>query len=53
MGPLGYSVDQLMELAGLSCAQALADAFPPSSHRRVLVASGPGNNGGDGLGEDC
>lgn len=49
MGPLGFSVDQLMELAGLSCACALAEEFPLSSHPRVLVVCGPGNNGGDGL----
>ncbi|WOO85916.1 NAD(P)H-hydrate epimerase [Vanrija pseudolonga] len=44
-----FSLDQLMELAGLSCAQALACAYPPTSHRRVLVCCGPGNQGGDGL----
>ena len=49
MGPLGFSVDQLMELAGLSCATALASEYPPSSHARVLIVCGPGNNGGDGL----
>ena len=45
----GFTLDQLMELAGLAVAQAVALAFPPSSHPRVLVAAGPGNNGGDGL----
>lgn len=49
MGPLGFSVDQLMELAGLSVAQSLASEYPPASHPRVLVIAGPGNNGGDGL----
>ncbi|KAI8470310.1 MAG: pyridoxamine 5'-phosphate oxidase [Monoraphidium minutum] len=49
MGPLGFSVDQLMELAGLSVACALAAEFPPSTHGRVAVLAGPGNNGGDGL----
>lgn len=49
MGPLGFSVDQLMELAGLSVACSLAAEFPASSHKRVLVLAGPGNNGGDGL----
>ncbi|KAG2482649.1 hypothetical protein HYH03_018422 [Edaphochlamys debaryana] len=58
MGPvLGFSVDQLMELAGLSVACALAAEYPPevvdpsgaSRPRRVLVLAGPGNNGGDGL----
>ena len=45
----GFTLDQLMELAGLAVAQAVTLAFPPSSHPRVLVAAGPGNNGGDGL----
>nr|KAF6397380.1 NAD(P)HX epimerase [Rousettus aegyptiacus] len=48
-----FSVDQLMELAGLSCATAIAKAYPPTSMSRspptVLVICGPGNNGGDGL----
>ncbi|CAK9780054.1 YjeF N-terminal domain-like protein [Cutaneotrichosporon oleaginosum] len=44
-----FSIDQLMELAGLSCAQALAKSFPAHTHRRVLVCCGPGNQGGDGL----
>lgn len=38
-----------MELAGLSCAQAVARSFPLPTHRRVLVICGPGNQGGDGL----
>lgn len=44
----GWSIDQLMELAGLSVACALhrlTDGRPCS----VLVIAGPGNNGGDGL----
>ena len=45
----GFSLDQLMELAGLAVAQAVCRAFPSSTHARVLVACGPGNNGGDGL----
>ena len=49
MGPLGFSVDQLMELAGLSVACSVYAEYPPSSHKRVLVIAGPGNNGGDGL----
>ncbi|KXJ05268.1 NAD(P)H-hydrate epimerase [Exaiptasia diaphana] len=46
-----FSVDQLMELAGLSVAVALAKSYPSkdSENNKVLVASGPGNNGGDGL----
>ena len=45
----GFSLDQLMELAGLSCASAVAEVYPPQQHPRVLVLCGPGNNGGDGL----
>ena len=44
-----FSIDQLMELAGLSVSQAVYRLHPPSSGRRVLVVCGPGNNGGDGL----
>lgn len=43
-----FSVDQLMELAGLSCATAFARVYPKG---KVLVLCGPGNNGGDGLGK--
>lgn len=45
-----FSVDQLMELAGLSCSHAIVKAFPVDSlkHNKVLVCCGPGNNGGDG-----
>jgi hydroxyethylthiazole kinase-like uncharacterized protein yjeF len=54
MGPEeGFSVDELMELAGLSVAAAVVDAWPPSSFSSprptCLVIAGPGNNGGDGL----
>ncbi|XP_043995491.1 NAD(P)H-hydrate epimerase [Gambusia affinis] len=49
----GFSVDQLMELAGLSCATAVTRAYPLSSlvkaRPSLLVICGPGNNGGDGL----
>ncbi|PIK60700.1 putative NAD(P)H-hydrate epimerase-like [Apostichopus japonicus] len=48
-----FSVDQLMELAGLSCAVAIATCYPhdavKKAESRVLVCAGPGNNGGDGL----
>eukprot|EP00892_Ulva_mutabilis_P011890 jgi/Ulvmu1/9073/UM005_0168.1 len=47
MGPLGFSVDQLMELAGLSVACSIAAETPQKG--KVLVLAGPGNNGGDGL----
>ncbi|CAD5208182.1 unnamed protein product [Bursaphelenchus xylophilus] len=42
----GFSVDQLMELAGLSCAQAVHQTYEKGP---ILVLAGPGNNGGDGL----
>jgi len=41
-----------MELAGLSCAHAAAQAYPlleNSTGNKVLIICGPGNNGGDGL----
>ncbi|OQO05488.1 NAD(P)H-hydrate epimerase [Cryoendolithus antarcticus] len=44
-----FSLDQLMELAGLSAAQCLHTLSPPTKTPRILVACGPGNNGGDGL----
>ncbi|XP_015603338.1 NAD(P)H-hydrate epimerase [Cephus cinctus] len=46
-----FSVDQLMELAGQSCAIAIAKCYPLSenSSSPVLICCGPGNNGGDGL----
>lgn len=43
-----FSVDQLMELAGLSCADALAREFPvigTDDKDKVLILAGPGNNG--------
>ncbi|GAA5998782.1 NADHX epimerase [Rhodotorula paludigena] len=58
-----FSLDQLMELAGLSVAQAVAHLYPlgpklapdangikqKRTNERVLVCCGPGNQGGDGL----
>lgn len=48
-----FSVDQLMELAGLSCAVSFAKVYLKESLSKakgsVLVVCGPGNNGGDGL----
>ena len=50
MGPVGFTLQQLMELAGLSVAEAVLQQYPvKSSKSQVLVISGPGNNGGDGL----
>ncbi len=47
MNEYQFSIEQLMELAGLSVAEAVHDIYP--THYRVLVCCGPGNNGGDGL----
>ncbi|KAM9915770.1 hypothetical protein OXX59_010402, partial [Metschnikowia pulcherrima] len=47
-----YSIDQLMELAGLAVAKAVHKQYPPQATQKpqnVLVLVGPGNNGGDGL----
>lgn len=46
-----FSVDQLMELAGQSCAVAIAKTYPTlkTGERKILICCGPGNNGGDGL----
>jgi len=44
-----FGIDQLMELAGLACAQALATVYRNDLYPRVLVCCGPGNQGGDGL----
>ncbi|KAI2782268.1 YjeF N-terminal domain-like protein [Daldinia loculata] len=44
-----FSLDQLMELAGLAVSQVVYRVHPQSKGNRVLVACGPGNNGGDGL----
>ena len=45
----GFTLDVLVEVAGIACAEAIAAVYPPSSHRRALVLVGPGNNGLDGL----
>ncbi|KAK0513097.1 hypothetical protein JMJ35_004083 [Cladonia borealis] len=37
-----YSLDQLMELAGLSVSQAVYRVHPPSKGRKILVACGDG-----------
>lgn len=53
----GFTLEQLMELAGLSVAEAVYDvivadpspAAVQSSPPSALVLCGPGNNGGDGI----
>lgn len=49
MSTLGYTLEQLMELAGLSVAQAVYSDYKPCQYPNVVVLCGPGNNGGDGL----
>lgn len=52
MSQPGYSIDQLMELAGYSVACAAHDMLhskPSSNTGTVYILCGPGNNGGDGL----
>jgi hydroxyethylthiazole kinase-like uncharacterized protein yjeF len=53
MSKPGYSLEQLMELAGLAVAEAIYQSIPPINledrRRKILLICGPGNNGGDGL----
>jgi len=51
MSSPGFSLEQLMELAGLSVAEAVYQVVPPesSAKKKILIVCGPGNNGGDGL----
>lgn len=39
----GFSLDQLMEMAGMSVSHVVAREFP--SKKNILIAVGPGNNG--------
>ena len=49
----GFSLEQLMELAGLSCAEAIYQVVEEQRKQgetpKILLVCGPGNNGGDGL----
>ena len=51
MSTPGFSLEQLMELAGLAVAEAVYAVVPPDGKERknILLVCGPGNNGGDGL----
>src|SRR5690348_7954166 len=44
----GISLATLMETAGRACAVVIAERFGAALRQGVLVAAGPGNNGGDG-----
>ncbi|CAG9473701.1 pyridoxal 5'-phosphate synthase, putative [Plasmodium vivax] len=46
---VGYTTEQLMELAGLSIAQIICREYSLDRFKKVLIFCGPGNNGGDGL----
>jgi NAD(P)H-hydrate epimerase len=46
---IGYSLDSLMEMAGLTVAQVIYKHYPKSEYPIVTVLAGPGNNGGDAL----
>lgn len=45
-GEIGYKLEQLMELAGQACAHGIDSLYPAGA---IVIAVGPGNNGGDGL----
>jgi len=54
MSEPGFSIDQLMELAGYGVASAVLEYWVEfekhrENNKNVLVFCGPGNNGGDGL----
>lgn len=58
MSTPGFSLEQLMELAGLAVAEAVYQVIPPATgeeettttkKKKILLVCGPGNNGGDGL----
>ena len=50
MGAYNYSIDQLMEIAGLTVAKVVNQEFVKSTKNcKILTLCGPGNNGGDGL----
>jgi len=50
MSPIhGFSIDQLMELAGLSVAECVTTLYAFPRYPNVCIVVGPGNNGGDGL----
>lgn len=44
----GRTIPMLMQGAGRAVAQLLLDRYPEATMRGVLIAAGPGNNGGDG-----
>ena len=52
MGFYKYSIDQLMEIAGLTVAKVINQEYVIKSNKKnlkIITLCGPGNNGGDGL----
>ncbi|OQR90341.1 NAD(P)H-hydrate epimerase-like [Achlya hypogyna] len=49
MSTHAFSIDQLMELAGLSVASVVEHTYQHQRSKPLLVVAGPGNNGGDAL----
>ena len=52
MGTYNYSIDQLMEIAGLTVAKVVNQEYVVKSKQnnlKIITLCGPGNNGGDGL----
>ena len=52
MNDLGFPLEVLMELAGMSVAHTVYDInknYEKGSIKNILVIVGPGNNRGDGL----
>ena len=47
--PLGISLDDLMERAGLAVARCARSLLGGAAGRRIVVLVGPGNNGADGF----
>ena len=45
----GVSKDTLMENAGLACARHIRKHLGGTAGRRIVILTGPGNNGADGL----
>uniref|UniRef100_A0A8C9GDX2 NAD(P)H-hydrate epimerase n=1 Tax=Piliocolobus tephrosceles TaxID=591936 RepID=A0A8C9GDX2_9PRIM len=46
---VGYTTEQLMELAGLSVSNVIFKEYNIKKFKKILICCGPGNNGGDGL----
>ncbi|HSB89323.1 MAG TPA: NAD(P)H-hydrate epimerase, partial [Anaerolineales bacterium] len=45
----GWTYADMMDKAGAAVAQAVLDRIPSPAGKRVVILTGSGNNGGDGL----